>query len=565
MTSIVTSFWPMALWWLSPQIAPVLEHPVVSVANPTVASSESVQAVVFAESIELVPRSINICAGDTVLLYAYSTNPSDVLTWDPAPGLTPLPALGNARNVYALAVPPADFSQYTVRDFNGERDTVTVNTDFNFVVLQDIIGITDFQQFCANDTARIIRPGVPGFGEFTIEPQPANGWFNNGDGTRILDPSVMPPGEYTVTYDNTRGQPELKAYFGDFDQANSQYVDTIALAPGGTYDIDLFDAQGQFTTFNVRLFYEFSYACEISEGVFQRTAGGSGFSLQGFHRRATIVMPDSCILGTLVLRLQTDNQPGETALFVTRRGDVPVCSDFAVETFRVLDPSFTGLDSLECVLNEQVYLQPAWPSGDFYAFPDVPGAIGFDGSIATFNPSLYSPGTQVTVSYVLRSNAGCLDTFSLSTTVTGVPSAAFSGLQTRYCGSDDPSLLTPAFASGTFTASPAAPGAIQVLEDGVYFDPAAYPDGAGVTVTYIADAGAGCTDTVSMSTQVFADIPVSFSGLKSFYCSTEPLSSIVGSPPNGLFYTTAPSGIIESEGGAAFVDPGQVPPGTYEI
>ncbi|MDW8334985.1 MAG: fibronectin type III domain-containing protein, partial [Bacteroidia bacterium] len=175
------------------------------------------------------------------------------------------------------------------------------------------------------------------------------------------------------------------------------------------------------------------------------------------------------------------------------------------------------------------------------------------------------PGTYIVNAHCA---GGCNANITVTVGVNGSsgPQVSFSGLQSQYCVG--PVNILPMFQltgnppGGTFSMSPPQPdGTPGITPDG-WFYPYGWAPGT-YTVTYTVEIN-GTTYSTSQTTVVNqapeAQItPIGFQPGQTL-CANGQVYNLMGTPYGGTFQGP---GIIDNNPGFAYIDPGQIPPGTH--
>ena len=178
--------------------------------------------------------------------------------------------------------------------------------------------------------------------------------------------------------------------------------------------------------------------------------------------------------------------------------------------------SFGGLIAQYCISQTTAVTLTGTPAGGTFI---VNGIVN-----APFIPSQQALGTQ-TISYFVSNASGCADTTSQTTTIVSAPSVGMSGLSNQYCNNSPVSVMSGNPAGGTFSGAGVTANT---------FDPSAAGTG-NITITYTYSNGAGCSNSTTFTTTVFAAPIVSFNGLDVTYCVNGAIDQLFGNPVGGLF------------------------------
>ena len=206
------------------------------------------------------------------------------------------------------------------------------------------------------------------------------------------------------------------------------------------------------------------------------------------------------------------------------------CVTTSTQTTDVYNSStvyFSGLDSVYCTNTKSVTLT-GFPSGGTFSGTGVTGN--------TFSPSSVGAGVY-TIIYSLTNNNGCGGSYNSTTQVNNTIAVTISGLSSTLCTNSSNVLLKASSSGGTFSA-PDAPNAIVEGPNGTTFSPSIAGVGKA-TIYYTYTNSLGCSGIDTLTTQIYAPTPVSFSGLASSYCANANAVNLKPSPSgsNGYFST----------------------------
>ena len=161
------------------------------------------------------------------------------------------------------------------------------------------------------------------------------------------------------------------------------------------------------------------------------------------------------------------------------------------------------------------------------AYP--PATLSYLSSTTTSNPTVNVPAsaTPGTFGYLVTSSRyGCIAKDSISIRILAAPSIDFTGLDSIYCISAAPDLLTGIPAGGTFSGT----GII-----GASFSPSLAGIGGPIKVNYTFTFPNGCIGRDSAYTYIDSLPNARFTGLASRYCIYELAATLTGFPAGGLF------------------------------
>ena len=258
--------------------------------------------------------------------------------------------------------------------------------------------------------------GSPANGTFTTTA--TAGFTDNGNGTATLDPSMMPiGGPYDVTYTFTDANgcsnsvtqqvtisQVLVVNFGGLDSVYCEDAGIIQLTGSPA------NSNGTFTI-------------NTTSGLTDNGNGTATLDISLIPTGQTFTITYSYI----------DNTTGQSG---------SQSHNFIVYANPVVN--FTGLQTTFCA-NDSVDMFNVTPlGGTMTASPNATGAITFNGSTYTFDPSVYPLGSTVTLTYTTTVN-GCTGSSSQTVVIHPLPVATISGLSSAYCAD------APAF---TITGNP---------------------------------------------------------------------------------------------------------------
>jgi hypothetical protein len=180
------------------------------------------------------------------------------------------------------------------------------------------------------------------------------------------------------------------------------------------------------------------------------------------------------------------------------------------------DVQFSGISSAYCQNENAIDLTTKIsPSG---------GSITINGnSSSSFTPSTLGTGTHK-IKYTVSDALGCSDTDSLLVYINPVTTTSLSGLASNYCENDNPATITTSPSGGVLSGNGVS---------GSTFNPSTSGLGA-TTLSYTYTNIFGCTDTSSLSTNVYGITAINLSTPKTNYCNNETASSISVSPTGGI-------------------------------
>lgn len=186
--------------------------------------------------------------------------------------------------------------------------------------------------------------------------------------------------------------------------------------------------------------------------------------------------------------------------------------------------SFSGLAGPYCINDNTPVVLSGSPSGGNFSGTGVTGN--------TFISSIAQVGNN-SVTYTYTNLNGCVSSETQVAVVNALPVVSFTGLNGPYCEDySSPISLTGNNSGGTFTASGA--GLTDNGNGTASFD--ASVAGAGThTIIYTYTDGNGCAGSETQTVLVNQLPAVTFSGLASQYCVTNPAVTLTGFPSGGTF------------------------------
>ncbi len=198
--------------------------------------------------------------------------------------------------------------------------------------------------------------------------------------------------------------------------------------------------------------------------------------------------------------------------------------------------SFIGLDTDYCVNDASAYLVAA-PQGGYFTGSGVLGE--------TFNPSWVNPGLY-SVSYHYLDTNDCYSSFTLETTVHGLPTLSIQGLESEYFVESNPTGISGSPIGGSFSG----PGI-----DGFTFNP--YTAGPGThTIYYTFTDQYGCSNSDSAITIVstvytiygslnYANMNGQALGDVNVYCwqNAQSIDTSLTSSAGSFLFTNRPNGM----------------------
>lgn len=164
-----------------------------------------------------------------------------------------------------------------------------------------------------------------------------------------------------------------------------------------------------------------------------------------------------------------------------------------------------------------------------------------------FYPSLAGTGSH-TVTYSFTDNNGCGGQQSATTTVQGMPSVSFTGLDAAYCLDAPAAVLTGTPPGGTFN------GAGMIANS---FNPALAGEGGPYDITYAFTDNNNCSSVDTQQVTVSTQPTLEIIGLDSQYCAWQGPVTLALTPPGGQLAGTGVSG--------STFNPSLAGPGTHII
>ncbi len=465
---------------------------------------------------------------------------------------------------------------YTYTDLNGCTASVSRTTFIN-ANLGDDLNIDLPAIGCQTDVAFLITATFNstganvGGGTFTSS---GAGLTDNGNGTAGFDPSTAGNGNHTVTFTYTD---PVTGCVGTITR--TMQVGTV---------IDLVPALSS------------SYC-----------RGEAGFNLIGNQApNGTMTIYDAS--NNVIASGHDDvSDPSGLVRFdpsVLAAGDYQIeytyisggCTNkrtWDVEVVALPDASFLypdngsgGEQNQFCVNNASVAMRPVNTAGTF-TMRDAANAVVSGISGLTLDPAVASVGSYQ-VTYQVTQN-GCTSTYTHpdNLSIVGLPSLAFSDLYDTYCDNDNtvPTTIsintTSVSGTGTFSSTKNAIASSFVTDNGDNSTADLnLSAGAGVyTVRFdYEDAATGCENTIRKDVEVFASIPVTFTGVidGQTICRSSGDIDLRGEFPAGVITglgnfvefpgltnsgTDTNGAAIANDDGKAVLSPSALAPGDYTI
>ncbi|MFW5877884.1 MAG: hypothetical protein ACOCUP_02100, partial [bacterium] len=225
-------------------------------------------------------------------------------------------------------------------------------------------------------------------------------------------------------------------------------------------------------------------------------------------------------------------------------GCISISAPQAITVRAIPDITFNPLPDI-CIDADPLILDHTVPSGGVYSGPGV--------SSGAFDPAAAGIGTH-TIMYSYN-DGYCTNQSYQTITVEDLPVVSFSGIDTLYCDTDPPVLITgsPASSSGVFIGN----GITDNGDGTAYFDPSA--SGLGYHyLTYTYTTPTGCSSNYTRLVRV--GTLLTFSGLKARYCGDNPDVIFSYNPVGGTF--SPATGLSDNSDGTAVFSPSSGSPGT---
>ncbi|NPD45899.1 T9SS type A sorting domain-containing protein, partial [Lentimicrobium sp. S6] len=177
------------------------------------------------------------------------------------------------------------------------------------------------------------------------------------------------------------------------------------------------------------------------------------------------------------------------------------------------------------------------------------GIIDNGDGTANFSPLLAGAGGPYDIMYFYTNENNCYSETTESTIVDLTPQISFTGLGSVYCIDSDPITITGDQPDGIYSG----PGILDNEDGTAIFNPSDAGAGENHEIIYSVTSSEGCYAEDLQQVNVEGLQELSFDGLESDYCFTNPASIITGNmAPLGTFIG---QGIIDNEDGTAIFDP----------
>ena len=352
---------------------------------------------------------------------------------------------------------------YSYSNVNGCVGSASQNITVNALPSPSIVGLAS--SYCVNSPSIILMGN------------PAGGTFSGiGVSGGSFSPSIVGPGNYTITYTVTDGN--------GCTGSTSQLVLVNAL-PNVTFT-------GLANT----------YCQDTNNVILTGIPAGGTFSGNGIS--GNLFNPFNAGIGTHII----------TYTYTDANG----CTNSSTQTVTVSSGptvSFSGLLTSYCV-NSSSSTLTGNPSGGVFTGPGISGN--------TFNPAVAGVGTH-TIYYIYTDAVGCTGSSNQSVTVNSLPSPTIVGLASAYCENAPTIILIGNPSGGTFSG----PG----VSGGSFSPSIAGPGNYNITYSYT--DGNGCTGDTSQLVVVNALPIVNFTGLAPTYCQDTNSVFLTGIPSGGTF------------------------------
>ena len=217
-----------------------------------------------------------------------------------------------------------------------------------------------------------------------------------------------------------------------------------------------------------------------------------------------------------------------------------------VEIYQVDELSFEGLAESYCSNDANILIiGDMAPEGSFAGIGITDNGDG----TANFSPQDAGPGGPYIILYFNTNSNGCYSETAESTNVHLTPEISFSGLGSSYCIDSEPIVLLGDQETGIY----AGPGIVDNGDGTAIFTPAVAGAGTNHEILYSMTSVEGCYAESVQQVNVEALQNLSFDGLESDYCFSNPESILTGNmAPLGIFEG---QGITDNGDGTATFDP----------
>jgi hypothetical protein len=206
---------------------------------------------------------------------------------------------------------------------------------------------------------------------------------------------------------------------------------------------------------------------------------------------------------------------------------------------------FTSLETEYCVDDAPDNFEVSPLGGTMTISPNVSGALTFNGTEYTFDPSVYPNGASVTFTYDYIDGFGCSASSSQAVMIFLPPTVSILGLVESYCEEESAFTITGNSNSpvGVFTTS--LPSGFMDNGNGTAtVDPTAIPTNNTYSISYSVVNANGCEAITTEYLIINENPTVSFTGLNTLYCGTENMTVLIGSEGGGTFLTIPAGGIV---------------------
>lgn len=474
----------------------------------------------------LMVSSPTICNGETasVVVYSSQVGVSYQLRLDSDNTTVGVPVSGNGGNI-TFNITPASSTLYNVLATGGNGCSIELNNKSNVTVypLPDPFLVVDNATICLGETAVISlhnsQSGVSYQLRNDVDDSPVGAAQTGNGGTLSFSVNPVSSSVYNILATTTDAcSQEL------FDKS----VVTVLPAP--------------------------NLALSLSDDAIC------------LGETAQIILSNSALGVSYQLRLNSDNSLVGTAIVGTGFNIQFSVAPAASTVYNVLATNSNGCSGTLIDLSSvTVYPLPAKP----VITPDGPTVFCAGGSVnltsSTALGYLWSTGSTtqtiavgtsgsftVTVSDIHACQSPVSD--PVVVTVNPLPVVSFTGLSSYYCHDEGTALLTGSpIPVGLSTGVFSGPGITDNGNGTAIFDPVAAGIGGPYSIVYTFTNSSGCSNNHSETTTVNNPPVLTFTGLDSEYCVSNPQVLITGSEaPYGQF---SGPGITDNSNGTAWFNP----------
>ena len=328
------------------------------------------------------------------------------------------------------------------------------------------VSLAPFSTVCENDPAVVLSGGLPSGGVYKGPSGP----------TTTLDPSILGPGTYTITY---------------------VFLDSVSCLSDSASETITIEAKPSVSL------TAFSDVC-VDVASFALTGGlPSGGTYSGPGVIGGNFDPSTAGVGTHNIQYTFSNAAG--------------CLDSAVQTLVVNPLPTVGLPSFSpvCLDVGSFALTGGSPSGGTYSGAGVSGGI--------FDPTVAGVGSHP-ITYTYTDGSGCTADSTVNLIVNGIPSVSMAALN-DICEDATPFALSGGSPSGGTYSGPGVSGGL--------FDPGMAGPGTH-TISYSYTDPNGCDDQASETIMVNPAPVVSLAPIGDL-CEDGAAINLVGSPSGGIY------------------------------